>query len=164
MYVRVFLDELVMDSWCMLKDVHDDMLNFHFWEFCSWCSWCCYCSCWTREEEDDERLGHTFDLLKTLFCALHVFVHICTCTGPRICLHGVLICSHSFDHARSALTMTCRLMKRRVSSFGASIFKLCLGSILGCSNIQLLHSFFSFAICIAPHHFFYFFSIFQISY
>lgn len=50
-----------------------------------------YCSWWTRRRWWNLVSRRAFDLSHCFIRVLHVFVWICTCTGPHQRVHGVLI-------------------------------------------------------------------------
>ena len=62
-------------------------------------------------------LATVFDLQKTVFCALHVFACILTCTGPRHCTHSTSIGWYLFDRALTAtrINETQRFNPRRTT-------------------------------------------------
>ena len=87
----------------MMKDVHVDMLKFHFWEICSW-----LCTIHDELDEDDENNSQA-----RVWSIRLCFLSFCMCLWNSL-LIGACLC-----HARVPIGYHQRLIKRCVLQLSA---------------------------------------------
>lgn len=101
MRVCWFLDEMYMDCWCMLQDLHDDMFDFNFWKLLFLSLALLMMNMMKMMKFHFQKC---FDPLECVSYVLHVFVSFCTCIGPPHSTHGILVRPDHFDLHTSPLT------------------------------------------------------------